>query len=227
MSRRPTSNAKRLLPIVHCPLLIVCWSLFIMLLSACSPPGAGVAPTFAPPPTPGLPPGATYTVAVGDVAESIEARGRIVARQEATLVFPIGGVLKAIHVSPGAQVTEGALLAELDAPGAQKAALQAQFDLEQAERELKLKKLQTEQASSSDLDARLLAAEIAMERTRVELAYAQEEYEQALSRHWDPLEATEAYNWTLRLNQWNYQLAQAQLEQVQQAQQAKWKNQGI
>jgi len=206
--------------------------LFLLLLAglpcaACSPPGAGVAPTFAPPPTPGLPPGETYTVTTGDVAESIAARGRIVARQEATLAFPIGGTLKAVHVSPGDRVAEGELLAELDAPGAQKAALLAQFDLEQAERALQLKVLQTEQASPSDLDARLLAAEIGVERARVELAYAQEAYEQALTRHWAPIEETEAHSWTLRLNQWNYQLAQAQLAQVQEARRAERKNQAL
>ncbi len=198
-----------------------------LLCTACGPPGADVVPTFAPPPTPGLPPSATYTVSTGNVAESISARGRIVAQQEATLAFPIGGTLKAVHVSPGDRVSEGDLLAELDAPGAQKAALLAQFDLEQAERALQLKVLQTEQVSPSDLEARLLAAEIGVERARVELAYAQTAYEQALSRHWAPIEETEAHSWTLRLNQWNYQLAQAQLTQVQQEQRAEWKNQEL
>ncbi len=201
--------------------LTLCFSLLlVLLLGACSPPGADVVPTFVPPVTPGLPAGSTYTVEYGDVAETIEMRGRVVAAHEALLMFPLGGTLKAIHVSPGDSVREGDLLAELDAPGAEQEMVKAQFNLEQALRRLEIAELELERATKPPPldDAEVLAAQIALERAAVELRYARIEYDKALSRPWDPPEVTEAYSWTLRLNEWNYELAQANLEQVQQAQ---------
>ncbi|RLC92786.1 MAG: hypothetical protein DRI77_12545 [Chloroflexi bacterium] len=203
-------------------LFAIRYSLFaILLLTACSPPGAGVAPTFAPPPTAGPPPGSIYTVTYGSIAETVELRGRMAAEQEASLMFPVGGTLKAVHVSPGDQVSAGDPLAELDAPDAERAAVEARFNLELAEAQLAIAKLQLEPAAAPQpaANADLLAAQIASAQAEQELQQAQVEYQNALQRPWDPPEATEAYIWTLQLNEWNYELAQARLAQIQQAQQ--------
>jgi HlyD family secretion protein len=195
--------------VVHCSLLV---------LASCSPPGANVVPTFVPPPTYGPAPDSVYTVARGSIVETIEARGRVVAEQEAHLMFPVGGTLKAIYIAPGDQVEEGMLLAELDAPDAKQNVLMAQFDLRLAETQLEIAELQLAQVEPpkepSPLTLEKLSAQIALERTTVELRYAQIQYDDALKRHWDPIEATEAASWTLRLNEWNYQLAQARLDHV-------------
>ncbi len=203
--------------------------LLLLFLVACSPPGADVAPTFVPPPTPGPSSGSTYTVASGDIAENLLMRGRVAAAQEALLMFPMAGTLKAIHISPGDPVEEGDLLAELDAPGAEQEMTRAQFALDQALRQLEIAELQRERVTLPlpSGDAELLAARVALERAAVELRYAQIEYDKALSRPWDPPEATAAYSWTLRLNEWNYELAQANLAQVQQAQRQAQESQRI
>lgn len=200
---------RRLWLIVHCSLLI---------LASCSPPGANVVPTFVLPPTYDPAPDSVYTVARGSIVETIEARGRVAAEQEARLMFPVGGTLKAIHIAPGDRVEAGMLVAELDAPDAKQNVLMARFDLRLAETQLDIAELELAQVEPpqepSALTLEKLSAQIALERTTVELRYAQIQYDDALKRHWDPIEATEAASWTLRLNEWNYQLAQARLAHV-------------
>jgi len=225
---------QRRLPAVRASLAALRLALYpallsILLLVACSPPGANFVPTFVPPATPGPPAASTYTVEYGDIAESIVMRGRVAAAQEALLMFPLAGTLKALHISPGDRVRAGDLLAELDAPGAEQEVVRAQFNLEQALRRLEVAELQRERVAQPPLStaADLLAAQIALERAAAELRYAQIEYDRALSRPWDPPETTEAYSWTLQLNVWNYELAQANLAQVQQAQQQSRNSQRI
>jgi RND family efflux transporter MFP subunit len=216
-----------------CSLFIVHCSLFILV--ACSPPGANIVPTFVPPPAYSPPPGTTYTVEYGDVAEVIEARGRVVAKQEAPLMFPVGGTLKAVHVSLGDTVEEGALLAELEAPGSQEDALQAQLNLLAAEAqleaaELRLEDLELEMAELlvkpvvPPVDVELRAAQIAFERRGVELRYAQVEFAKLPDRAWEGLDIAETVSWTLRLNEWNYQLAELQLEKIQYDRAQAWRD---
>jgi HlyD family secretion protein len=109
------------------------WSLVLFLLAACSPRSEAVAPTFVPPPTYASSSVSTYTVEYGSIVETVEIRGRVVAKQEALLGFPLGGALKAIHVSPGDQVEEDAPLAELDAPQVEREVLVQQSELSLAE----------------------------------------------------------------------------------------------
>lgn len=193
------------------------WSLVILLLTGCSPPAADVVPTFVPPPTYGPPSGSTYTVEIGSIVETIETRGRVVAKQEALLVFPLGGALKAIHLSPGDQVEEDALLAELNAPEAEKEALKAQFDLELAETQLQMAELQLALADIPDTAPEVTLAKVALEQAEAELEQAEIEYDDAVQRPWEPIEVTEAYSWTLRLREWNYQAARARLDLAQQS----------
>ncbi|MEE8391502.1 MAG: efflux RND transporter periplasmic adaptor subunit [Anaerolineae bacterium] len=209
MSCRPTS-------IVHRSSFIACCSL--LLLAACSPPGANVVPTFVPPPAYGPAPDSVHTVARGRIVETIEARGRVVAEREAHLTFPVGGTLKAIYIAPGDPVEQGALLAELDAPAAKQNVLMAQLDLRLAEAELMIVELQSEQGGpprgASPFALEELAAQIALERAEAALDYALEEYDKALGRFWNPPEVAEAYAWELHLREQDYQLAEARLAQV-------------
>ncbi len=205
-----------------CSWFIVCGSLLI--LAACSPPGANVVPTFVPP-VHGPAPGSTHTVAYGSIVETIETRGRVMAKREAPLMFPVDGTLKIVHVAPGDQVEAGDLLAELDAPSAEQNVRMARFDLELAEMQLGIAELQLKTTEPpeelSSFAYEKLAAQIGLERTRVELEYAQNNYEGVLESPWLSAESTESASWTLRLNEWNYQLAQAQLDQVYARERAK------
>jgi RND family efflux transporter MFP subunit len=237
--RRPSFIAHRFLFIVHC-------SLLLLLLAACSPPGANIAPTFVPPSTYGPPVGSTYTVTRGSMVETIAVRGRVVAKQEALLVFPVGGTLKAVHVTPGDQVEAGALVAELDAPGAERDVLLAEIDVELAGAELRLAELRLAELAleqdrpqatgpgevtistepegpysitiplPTDAAPEVAVARIAVRRAEEELKQAAIEWDKAIHRDWVPPEVTERYTWTLQLRTWNYQVAQLQLAQVQQ-----------
>jgi RND family efflux transporter MFP subunit len=222
-------------PIRHLPFVSCYLLLLILFLASCNPPGADVVPTFLPPPAYGPLPGATYTVARGGVVEMIESRGRVMAKREAPLIFPVGGTLKAVHASPGDTVEEGMLLAELEAPGSQEDALQAQLNLLVAEAQLKTAELQMEALEQEmielmakpvmpPVDVDLLAAKIALERAKVELRYAQVEFAKLPDRTWEGLDITEAVSWTLRLNEWNYELAEIKLKQIQRDRTFAWQD---
>lgn len=182
---------------------------------SCSPPGAGVVPTFSPPPTQ-LPSGSTHTVSYGSVATSIETRGRVVAKREVDLMFALDGVLKGVYASAGDSVEEGVLLAELDAPELQRAVEQARYGLQEAEDALEIAELQLSLiGNASDTTPDVLAAEIGLKKAEAALAHAEEEYDKAVHRTWEPPEEAEAYAWEVQLKEWDYQLAEARLSQVQ------------
>ena len=99
---------------------LVVIGLAILLLAACQQPAGNPVPTFVPPTAvPTASPRAastlTTTVVYGDIVDALETRGRIEARRETNLVFPLGGTLKGLYVAPGDQVTQGQILAELSA----------------------------------------------------------------------------------------------------------------
>jgi HlyD family secretion protein len=154
-------------------------------------------------------------VGYGNVVESVEARGRLAAKREMSLMFTLSGVLKKIYVSVGDEVEEGALLAELDAPELQEAVEQAQYKLQEAEDELEIAELQLSLIDVSDTSPEVLSAQIALSKAGAELARAQQEYDEALNRTWEPPEALEPYSWALQLAEWDYQLAEARLHEVQ------------
>ena len=202
-------------------LFVIChlpW--FIFFLVSCTPPGANVIPTFVPP-AQSLPPGTTVAVARGSIVETIETRGRVMAELEAPLMFPVGGTLKAVHVSPGDVVNKGTLLAELDAPGAEQNVQVARLDLALAEVRLSVAKLQLTLAglpaepSLPPVDVELLGAKIALERAQAAVDRAQEEYLKALDRIWEPPDVAEAYAWELYLREQDSQLAEARLTLIQ------------
>ncbi len=141
------------------------------LLIACRSSRDGPAPTFALPSTPVPSPGATVTVERGDIVESVESRGRLEAKQEANLMFPLDGALKAVHVSPGDEVGAGQLLAEIDAPELQRQVLDREFDLAAAELAL----------TRAELTADSQAALLQVELDQAELALTQAQRSQEMS----------------------------------------------
>ena len=136
-------------------------------------------------------------------------------------MFPVGGTLKAVYVSPGDVVNKGTLLAELDAPGAEQNVQVARLDLALAEVRLSVAKLQLTLAglpaepSLPPVDVELLGAKIALERAQAAVDRAQEEYLKALDRIWEPPDVAEAYAWELYLREQDSQLAEARLTLIQ------------
>jgi len=149
-----------------------------------------------------------------NVQEIVTARGRVGAKQEASLLFPLGGTLKAVHVEAGQRIEAGDLLAELDAPDAERAVLDAQYSLEEAERGLAVAQLQLQLAQDN---SSVLAAQATFDRAELELQYAEVEFDKAINRPWDRPEVTESYSKTLRLREWDYRVAEARLADTRQS----------
>ncbi len=138
--------------------LLFLWMFAALALIGCRQPAADLAPTFVPPATPApAQPERTYTVVRGDVRETVETRGRVTAKQEALLVFPMSGALKAVHVIPGDQVEAGERLAEIDAPNLEQQVLEREFSLALAELQFQ----QTEVSAEASLSAARNSAVIA------------------------------------------------------------------
>jgi macrolide-specific efflux system membrane fusion protein len=83
------------------------------------------------------------------LTDKISARGDLVAKQQAALLFPTAGTVKAVAVVPGQSVEAGAILAELSAPSQQQNLLQRQSNLTIAK--LNLQKLEAREAADIDL----------------------------------------------------------------------------
>ncbi|MGC9397476.1 MAG: efflux RND transporter periplasmic adaptor subunit [Anaerolineae bacterium] len=133
--------------------IIIVIALAILLLAACQQPAMEAVPTFVPPtpiPTASAQASSTMTttVAVGNVVDALETRGRIEARRETNLVFPLGGTLKELYVAPGDQVTQGQLLAELSAVAIESELLERRYALDIAQLQLTQAELVSQTQSS-------------------------------------------------------------------------------
>jgi len=133
--------------------LLIVIGLAILLLVACQQPAGNPVPTFVPPtsvPTASARASSTMTATVvyGNVVDALETRGRIEARRETNLVFPIGGTLKGLHVAPGDQVTQGELLAELSAVAIESELLERRYALDIAQLQLTRTELVSQTQSS-------------------------------------------------------------------------------
>ena len=142
--------------------IIIVIALAILLLAACRQPGGEAVPTFVPPtPVPTAVPRAastiTTTVIYGDLVDALETRGRIEARRETNLVFPLNGTLKGLHVAPGDQVTQGQLLAELSAAAVESTLLERRYALDLADLQLRQAELVSQTQSTQTDNAIAIA----------------------------------------------------------------------
>lgn len=152
-------------------------------------------PFFTPTPAPQR---ATYTVATGNLTETLKLRGRLVSVREEPLVFANDGTLKALKVAPGDQVEAGQVLAELGVPGLSNTIQDAQYTLEKAKSDLnklqrsadEVDKLKItrgkmlEDASKADLEGNTSQtdqqrAELAVSATRDDVRRTQEDLTRA------------------------------------------------
>jgi multidrug efflux pump subunit AcrA (membrane-fusion protein) len=142
--------------------LLIVIALAILLLVACQQPAENIVPTFVPPtpvPTASALAASTMTTTVvyGDMVDALETRGRIEARHETNLVFPIGGTLKGLHVAPGDQVTQGQLLAELSAATIESDLIARRYALDLAHLQLAQTEL-ISQTQSAEIEAAFATA---------------------------------------------------------------------
>jgi HlyD family secretion protein len=165
--------------------------------------------------------------------------GIVVPRQLVQLSFSSGGTLGEIMVAEGGEAETGEELVRIDTRTLELSLQQAEATLRVKQLELERARLEDhsasmataqaelEQAESSLLQGRLQSlapdvaiAQVEVTRAQEALQRAQNEYNKALDRTWEPAEVREAYGREFRQAELNYQRVQAELERSQDAQQA-------
>lgn len=187
----------------------------VVTVVGCSPPAADTAPTFAPPSTDvSTPLGVdVYTPTRGTIVQTIESRGRLEAAREAKLMFPLQGLLEAVHVSAGDEVDAGELLAELYAPEAKREAQDAQFALARARTALAMEGLKMDQLRAASSYVLVREAEINLQKAALRLEQATSEPGAAQGSA--SQEDAASYSYTIRLLELDYGLAECALLQAQ------------
>jgi RND family efflux transporter MFP subunit len=169
---------------------------------------------------PDLAPQVPVTIAVtqGDVARTVTAPGQLVGTQEMVLGMAVNGRLSQINVRPGSVVQDGEVLAQIDPQPYADALAIAQIQLTQAEityeRQIAEAQLSIENSELGVGQARaqvpaLTAAEVQLQAAIDYEARAQNEYNKALDRPWEPAQVVEGYRLELEAATRQRQLAQA------------------
>jgi HlyD family secretion protein len=177
---------------------------------------AAEAETPAPPPT--------VAVTRGDVQQTVIAPGQLVGLREHVLSLPVGGQLAEIDVRPGDRVTAGQTLAAHDTAPLEEVLELAQLKLAQAEAALEQQRAGAElavqvaetgitQAQAGFPD--LTAAQVRLEQAQDAEARAAYEYQKSLDRHWEPDTLRESYRLQLEAAKDATQIAQAELNSIQ------------
>jgi HlyD family secretion protein len=145
----------------------------------------------------------TIAVEIGDVVQSVDAPGRLVATKEVLLGMGVSGPLKEIFIEPGEHVEAGQLLARSGNEGALKTAVEfAKEACLRAERELQ------------EIYDR---APLETAQAQMNLVKAQEELQQALYKNLIQQEGNRASSGTLAAAEAKYSLA---VEEVKRAEEA-------
>ena len=194
----------------------------LILTTGCNAASSGGA--GGPTPTP-EPPEAeleqpTYTVQRGTVSRSLEFTARVAPVQQAELFFRADSHLSRLLVQRDESVHEGDLLVELEMADLQRQLEAAQLDWQQAQIEssrtisstllaLQDAQLALDRAHATHPDPTVLRAQIELTRCQEALAYAEQEYQEALDRPWDPQEVRDAWAHQVTEAQRNLDIAQA------------------
>ncbi|MGC9348271.1 MAG: efflux RND transporter periplasmic adaptor subunit [Anaerolineae bacterium] len=205
-----------------------------MLLGACasgtSAGGSAADATPTPIPTSIVPTNPTYTVQRGDVIRELQFTGLVAPVVEEDLFFGVGGYVDEVYVRRNEEVEEGQLLAELEVTDLKnqitqkEAELQAvQMDYErkvsEAENSVRAAELRVARLQASGNDSQITIARINLEKARIRLAEAQDEYNKSLDRDWEREDVREGYARAVRDAQWDVEIKEAQYQDALLAQQ--------
>lgn len=190
--------------------------------------GGDAEATPTPIPTSIVPSNPTYVVERGDVIRELQFSGRVAPVLEEELFFRTGGYVDEVYVRRNDEVQEGDLLAELEVTDLKnqitqkEAELQAvQLDYErrvtEASNNVRAAELQLAKLQASNSQSQIVNARIGLERARIRLADAQDEYNKSLDRDWEREEVRENYARGVREAQWNVEIAEAQYTDAQRA----------
>jgi len=204
----------------------------IMLgLGACasgSGDSANADATPTPIPTSVVPSNPTYVVQRGDVIRLLQFSGRVAPVLEEELFFKTNGYVDEVYVRRNDEVQEGDLLAELEVADLKnqitqkEAELQAvQMDYErrvtEAANSVRAAELNLAKLEASTSESSIIGARINLERARIRLVEAQDEYNKSLDRDWEKEEVRDRYAEAVRDAQWSVELAEAQYADAQKA----------
>jgi RND family efflux transporter MFP subunit len=170
-----------------------------------------------------VPQNPTYTVQRGDVIRELQFTGVVAPVVEQDLFFEMGGYVNEVYVRRNEEVQEGDLLAELEVTDLKnqitqkEAELQAvQMDYErrvsEAENNVRAAELRVASLQASGNDSQVTMARINLEKARIRLAEAQDEYNKSLDRDWEREEVREGYARAVRDAQWDVEIREAQYQ---------------
>lgn len=203
-------------------------------LGACATGSTGErtdsAATPTPIPTSIVPTNPTYQVQRGEVIRLLQFSGRVAPVREEELFFKTSGYVDGVYARRNDEVQEGDLLAELEVTDLKNQITQQEAELRsvqmdydrrvtQAQNSVRAAELQVARARSGLSPTQMVNARINLERARMQLADAQDEYNKSLDRDWERPEVREGYAAAVRNAQWNLEVAEAQYEEAQLAQQ--------
>jgi len=178
--------------------------LLLLILTACSSSASDAEPTPTPLPTPVVAEKPTYVVQRGSVTKSLEFTGRVGPVKQQDLFFKADGFVRNVKVERNAQVKTGDLLADLEIGDLENQLAEAQLKLKEAERtsntaladaetDLEKARLQLQKKLAEDINATVVAKQMALQNAQDARKYAYDEYDKAKNRPWDPDEVTERY----------------------------------
>jgi RND family efflux transporter MFP subunit len=165
----------------------------------------------------------TTAVTRGEVLHTVTAPGQLVGTGEMVLSFPVGGRLVELNARPGSVVQAGDVVARLDDQPYQEALTRAEVELAQAgaEQQYQLAQLQLAGEGSEAMvdQARagfpsLTAAELHLQTAIEAEARAENEYNKAVNRPWEPADVTESYRLEWVAMQRHREIAEAQLQEL-------------
>ena len=197
----------------------------VLILAACSSSASDAEPTPTPLPTPVVAEKPTYVVQRGAVTKSLEFTGRVGPVKQQDLFFRTDGFVRNVNVERNAPVKTGDLLADLEIGDLENQLAEAQLKLKDAERtsntsladaetELTKARLQLQKKLAEDINATVVAEQIALENAQDARKYAYDEYDKAIHRPWDPDEVTERYHKNFVEADRALTVAQAEYEQA-------------
>ena len=206
----------------------------IMLgLGACASGSGGGADADATPtpiPTSIVPSNPTYVVQRGDVIRLLQFSGRVAPVREEELFFKTSGYVDEVYIRRNDEVQEGDLLAELEVTDLKNQITQKEAELQsvqmnyerrvtEAQNSVRAAELNLAKLEASTSETSIISARINLERSRIRLAEARDEYNKSLDRDWEKEEVRDRYAEAVRDAQWSVEISEAQYADALRAQQ--------
>jgi multidrug efflux pump subunit AcrA (membrane-fusion protein) len=197
----------------------------LLLLAACGANNSSTEPEPTPLPTPVVAEKPTYTVQRGPVTKSLEFTGRVAPINQQDLFFRTDGFVRNVKVQRNDQVKAGDLLADLEIGDLENQLAEAKLNLTKAEREsgtavedaqaaLDKAKLELQKKQAEDINAVVVAKQIALANAQDARKYAYDEYDKAIHRPWEDDDVTDRYKKNFTEAERALTVAQAEYDQA-------------